>query len=46
MSDEDRENRNALEAIVEVGLKHEFLSSGIELTDSPGKSESDVLDRV
>ena len=46
VSDEDRENRNALEAIVEVGLKHELLSSGIELIDSPGKSESDVLDRV
>jgi len=46
VSDEDRENRNALEAIVEVGLKHKLLSSGIELIDSPGKSESDVLDRV
>ena len=43
---EDRENRSALDAIVEVGLKHELLSSGIELIDSPGKSESDVLDRV
>lgn len=46
VSDEDRENRSALDAIVEVGLKHELLSSGIELIDSPGKSESDVLDRV
>ena len=44
--DEDRENRSALDAIVEVGLKHKLLSSGIELIDSPGKSESDVLDRV
>ena len=44
--DEDRENRSALNAIVEVGLKHHLLSSGIELIDSPGKSESDVLDRV
>jgi len=44
--DEDRENRGALDAIVEVGLKHELLRSGIELIDSPGKSESDVLDRV
>ena len=43
---EDRENRSALNAIVEVGLKLELLSSGIELIDSPGKSESDVLDRV
>ena len=42
VSDEDRENRSALDAIVEVGLKHELLSSGIELIDSPGKSESDV----
>ena len=46
VSDKDRENRSALDAIVEVGLKHELLSSGIELIDSPGKSESDVLDRV
>ena len=46
VSDEDRENRSALDAIVEVGLKHELLSSGIELIDSPGKSESDVLDTV
>lgn len=44
--DGDRENRSALDAIVEVGLKHDLLSSGIELIDSPGKSESDVLDRV
>ena len=44
--DEDRENRSALDAIVEVGLQHELLSSGIELIDSPGKSESDALDRV
>lgn len=44
--DEERENRSALDDIVEVGLKHELLSSGIELIDSPGKSESDVLDRV
>ena len=44
--DEERENRSALDDIVEVGLKHELLSSGIELIDSPGKSESDVLDKV
>jgi len=44
--DEDRDNRSALNAIVEVGLQHELLSSGIELIDSPGKSESDALDRV
>ena len=46
LSVEDRENRNALDATVEVGLKHELLSSGIELIDTTGKSESDVLDRV
>ena len=47
VSDEDRENRSALDDIAEVGLKHdELLKSGIELIDSPGKSESDVLDRV
>lgn len=45
--DEDRENENALlDATVEVGLNHGLLSSGIELIDSPGKSESDVLDKV
>ena len=46
VSDQDRENENALDATVEVGLKHELLRSGIELIDSPGKGESDVLDTV
>ena len=46
VSDEDREKEEALEAIVEVGLNHKLLRSGIELIDSPGKNESDVLDRV
>ena len=43
---EDRENRSAVDAIVEVGLQHELLISGIELIDSPWKSESAALDRV
>ena len=46
IKDEDRENEEALETTVEVGLKHKLLRSGIELIDSPGKSESEVLDRV
>ena len=46
VADEDRDNRSVVDAIVEVGLEHELLSSGIELIDSPGKSESDALDRV
>ena len=46
VTDQDRENENALDATVEVGLKHELLRSGIELIDSPGKGESDVLDTV
>ena len=46
VTDHDRENENALDATVEVGLKHELLRSGIELIDSPGKGESDVLDTV
>ena len=46
VSDEERENKNALEAIVVVGLKYTILSSGIELIDSPGKRESDVVDRA
>ena len=46
VTDQDRENENALDATVEVGLKHELLRSGIQLIDSPGKSESDVLDTV
>ena len=46
IKDEDRENEEALEATVEVGLKHKLLRSGMELIDSPGKSESEVLDRV
>ena len=44
--DEDREKKETLEAIVEVGLNHKLLRSGIELIDSPGKNESDALDRV
>ena len=46
IKDEDRENEEALDATVEVGLNHSLLRSGIELIDSPGKSESEVLDRV
>ena len=46
VSDQDRENSKALDATVEVGLDHKLLRSGIELIDSPGKSESDVLDKV
>ena len=46
VSDQDREDENALNATVEVGLNHKLLRSGIELIDSPGKNESDVLDKV
>ena len=46
VSDKDRENPKALDATVEIGLNHDLLKSGIELIDSPGKNESDVLDRV
>ena len=46
IEDEDRENEEVLDATVEVGLNHKLLRSGIELIDSPGKSESEVLDRV
>lgn len=46
VSDEDRDSEDALNATVEVGLDHKLLRSGIELIDSPGKSESDVLDKV
>ena len=46
VSDEDREDENKLNAIVEVGLNHKLLRSGIELIDSPGKSESETLDKV
>jgi len=35
-----------LNAIVEVRLNHKLLRSGIELIDSPGKSESETLDKV
>lgn len=44
--DEEREDQNALNAIVEIGLDHELLQSGIELIDSPGKSESEALDKI
>ncbi|XP_068734340.1 dual serine/threonine and tyrosine protein kinase-like [Montipora capricornis] len=46
VSDEDRDSEDALNLTVEVGLDHQLLGSGIELIDSPGKSESDVLDKV
>lgn len=46
IKDEDRENGEALDTTVEVGLNHRLLRSGIELIDSPGRSESEVLDRV
>ena len=46
VSDQDREDENVLNATVEVGLNHTLLRSGIELIDSPGKNESDVLDKV
>ena len=46
VKDEDRENERVLGATVEVGLNHKLLKSGLELIDSPGRSESDALDRV
>lgn len=46
VSDQERESASVLNATVEVGLKHELLRSGIELIDSPGKGESDLLDTV
>ena len=46
VSDQDRESEDALYATVEVGLDHPLLGSGIEFIDSPGKSESDVMDKV
>ena len=46
VSDQDRQNEAVLGATVEVGLDHELLQSGIELIDSPGKSESEELDNV
>ena len=46
VSDEEREDQNALNAIVEIGLDHDLLQSGIELIDSPGKSESEALDKI
>ena len=46
IKDEERENEEALDTTVEVGLNHNLLRSGIELIDSPGRSESEALDRV
>lgn len=46
VSDDEREDQNALNATVEIGLDHELLQSGIELIDSPGKSESEALDKI
>ena len=46
VSDQDREDENVLNATVEVGLKHQLLQNGIELIDSPGRNESEVLDKV
>ena len=46
IKDEDRENEKVLDTTVEVGLNNSLLRSGIELIDSPGRSESEVLDRI
>ena len=46
VSDQDREDENKLNETVEVGLNHKLLRNGIELIDSPGKNESDALDKV
>ena len=46
LSDQDRDDENKLNETVEVGLDHKLLRSGIELIDSPGKNESEVLDKV
>ena len=46
VSDRDREDEAVLGATVEVGLNHKLLLSGLELIDSPGKSESEALDKV
>ena len=46
LSEEDKEDPEKLMAVVEVGLSHELLSSGIELIDCPGKNENIALDGV
>ena len=46
VSDQERQDEAVLGATVEVGLNHKLLQSGLELIDSPGKSESEALDKV
>ncbi|XP_064633047.1 uncharacterized protein LOC135491242 [Lineus longissimus] len=46
MDDDARRNKESAAMVVEVGLKHELLQSGIEVLDSPGKSENPILDEV
>ena len=44
--DEGREKSEQLKCTVEIALNNPFLKSGIELIDSPGRNENDVLDEV
>jgi ribosome biogenesis GTPase A len=46
MGDDARMNKELAAMVVEVGLDHELLQSGIEVLDSPGKSENPILDEV
>ena len=46
LPDGEKDDRQQLEAVVEVGLNHELLKSGIELIDCPGKNEAPALDGV
>ncbi|XP_031573993.1 uncharacterized protein LOC116307815 [Actinia tenebrosa] len=41
-----REDSEALQHLVEVGIDHKLLECGVQLIDSPGRNENEALDRV
>lgn len=46
LKDGQREEASRLQCVVEVGLNHPLLESGIEFIDSPGRNENAALNHV
>ena len=46
LKDSDRENEEQVTARVEAGVNSEFLKSGVDVVDSPGRNENPELDKL
>ncbi|XP_070553789.1 dual serine/threonine and tyrosine protein kinase-like [Ptychodera flava] len=46
LKEEDREDKELVKQMVEVGLDHPLLQCGVQIVDSPGKNENETLDQV